>query len=413
MSMAGNSKVALVLAGGFDQIALIDELKGRGYSVLLADYLENPPAAPFADEHIRVSTLDEAAILELAKNRNVCLVTTACTDQALLTVAIVSETLGLPCYLSASTARKVTDKTLMKKIMAESGIPTSSHIVIGQSEVSSFLSKRDHVFPLVVKPCDCNSSKGVVKVLDKESLASSLKQALNLSRSGKAIVEGFVSGREISLDIWLHRGEATLIGASESVKKSSNGSFTIVQSKSVLTTERMVNRFEELGVAIANAFGLSEGPLLVQTICDGESISVIEFSARMGGGTKYRLIEAMSGIDIMARYVDFIHGEELESMHPCRPFRLAEINYLYANDGRFSQLAGFDSAVNAGLITEYYLYKRPGSFIDSRLTSGDRVAGFLIVGDSTEDIEGKREAALCSIDVIDEQGGSMLCREML
>ena len=33
---------ALVLAGGFPQIALIKELKERGYTVVLADYNENP-----------------------------------------------------------------------------------------------------------------------------------------------------------------------------------------------------------------------------------------------------------------------------------------------------------------------------------------------------------------------------------
>ena len=45
-----NSKLkALVLAGGYDQIALIKELKKRDYEVLLADYFENPPAKKEAD----------------------------------------------------------------------------------------------------------------------------------------------------------------------------------------------------------------------------------------------------------------------------------------------------------------------------------------------------------------------------
>ena len=40
---------ALVLAGGYDQIALIKELKAKKYEVLLADYLDNPPAKKEAD----------------------------------------------------------------------------------------------------------------------------------------------------------------------------------------------------------------------------------------------------------------------------------------------------------------------------------------------------------------------------
>ncbi|MDM8287441.1 hypothetical protein QUW57_12755, partial [Phocaeicola plebeius] len=94
----------LVLAGGSDQIALIQEIKKHGHTVLLADYFENPPARPYADKHFPISTLDIQAVKELAESENVDLITTACTDQALLTVAKVSEEIGLPCYISYQTA---------------------------------------------------------------------------------------------------------------------------------------------------------------------------------------------------------------------------------------------------------------------------------------------------------------------
>lgn len=102
----------LVLAGGFDQIALINELKNRNHDVILADYFPNPPAKKYAHKHYQVSTLDEDAIFNLAKKENVDLLTTACTDQALLTVAKVSEKLNLPCYISYETALNVTNKDI-------------------------------------------------------------------------------------------------------------------------------------------------------------------------------------------------------------------------------------------------------------------------------------------------------------
>ena len=94
----------LVLAGGYDQIGLIEELKSRGHYVLLADYFENPPAKKTADKHYQISTLDEDAVKEVALKEQVDLITTACTDQALLTVAKVSEELGLPTYISYEKA---------------------------------------------------------------------------------------------------------------------------------------------------------------------------------------------------------------------------------------------------------------------------------------------------------------------
>ena len=101
----------LVLAGGADQIALIQELKSRGHEVVLLDYFENPPAKPYADKHIVASTLDVEAVEKYAKEENVSLICTACTDQALLSVSYVSERLGLPCYIDYQTGLNVTNKS--------------------------------------------------------------------------------------------------------------------------------------------------------------------------------------------------------------------------------------------------------------------------------------------------------------
>ena len=120
----------LVLAGGYDQIALINELKQYGHTVLLADYFEHPPAEKFADAFFQISTLDEEAIEYLAKEEAVDMITTACTDQALLTVARVSEKLGLPCYIDAAKALCVTNKFYMKEIFKKHGIPTADYVLL-------------------------------------------------------------------------------------------------------------------------------------------------------------------------------------------------------------------------------------------------------------------------------------------
>ena len=107
----------VVLAGGADQIALINELRKRGHYVVLVDYFDFPPAKPYADEHIVASTLDVDRVRQIAIDVKADLVCTACTDQALLTVANVSEQLGLPCYISYKDALNVTNKSYMKKRM--------------------------------------------------------------------------------------------------------------------------------------------------------------------------------------------------------------------------------------------------------------------------------------------------------
>ena len=163
----------VVLAGGSDQIALIGELKKRGHYVILVDYFENPPARNHADEHIQASTLDVERVKEIAVLKKAELICTACTDQALLTVANVSEQLGLPCYISYQTALNVTNKSYMKRRMMETGIPTAGFVILDDVDLNRLEGMS---FPMVVKPVDCNSSKGVKRIDNIEESGNGLER---------------------------------------------------------------------------------------------------------------------------------------------------------------------------------------------------------------------------------------------
>ena len=92
----------MVLAGGNDQIILIQHIRKRyeGAVIILADYLDNPVAKKYADYHIQISTLDKELVLEIAKKEGIERIFTACTDQALVTMAYVAEKMNFPfqCY---------------------------------------------------------------------------------------------------------------------------------------------------------------------------------------------------------------------------------------------------------------------------------------------------------------------------
>ena len=406
--------VAIILAGGFDQIALIQELSFRGFYTVLVDYLEAPVAAPYADVHIRESTLDVDAVFDIAMNFNAKYVMTACTDQALLTAAMVSERLDLPFYLDSKTARMVTDKTLMKTVMSDSDIPTSRYVVInsGDDIVESLRSLR---LPLVVKPADCNSSKGVVKVHKFYEAYEAIESARWLSRTGGVIAEEFVDGRELSIDAWVNSGSADILCISESSKCSIDGSFTITGSKSISAQQVAVYaEAERIANMIISAFGLVGGPLLIQAIqCPDGSLSVIEFSARMGGGTKYHLIDCVAGVSIIKSYVDFLLGDSDLHLKPRYHDKCFEMSYLYTNGGGLASFKGFDTALSEDLIDSYFIYRAVGSEFDSRSNSGDRAAGIMLCANTDSELQKLKQRAFEMIDLIDIRGHSMLCREML
>lgn len=402
---ASSVSKAIVLAGGFDQIALIEELKRRGIETLLVDYLEDPPARMFADRHIRMSTLDEDAVESLAREEQVDIIVTACTDQALLTMACVSERLGTPSYLTSEKARRVTNKVLMKEAMAKNSIPTARHMVLNCFDDTSFQEMERAIgFPLVVKPCDCNSSKGVVKVENPSCFYTAIENALKLSRSGSAIIESYIEGREVSIDAWVNRNShATILSITETEKMpDEQGSFPIFKSSYPCSwAEPYKERIVEVANSIAMTFELQSCPLLIQCLLR-DDVYVVEFSARMGGGTKYRLIERISDVDIMRVYVDMILGCARDIDEPSFSGDFIELDYLYANSGRISAVKGFEEARQNGLIEEYYQYKSTGSTVSSKKSSTDRVAGMLLSGSSEEELACKRAKALETIAILDD-----------
>ena len=399
----------LVLAGGADQIALINELKARGHETILVDYFENPPARPYADKHIAASTLDVERVKEIAIDQKVDLITTACTDQALLTVANVSEQLGLPCYLSYQTGLNVTNKSYMKKVMFANNIPTAKFIILDKVDLDAV---KDFSFPLVVKPVDCNSSKGVKRIDDIADFPKYLEEAINFSRTKTAIVEEFKKGNEISVDYYVEGEEAKLLCASASLKIKNRKSFTILCSDYPAINEEQEALLKIIGNQVAKAFGLKDCPLFIQMIANGTDLNVIEFSARMGGGSKYNLIRVLSGVNIMSKYVDLVLGDK-PTVAPSKQVNFCKMVYMYCKPGVLDHIEGLEELKQQGIIDAYFEYKTKGMEIIQAETSGDRPAGYLITAETADILQEKLNYVDSHIKVISDKGEDIMMHNLL
>lgn len=394
----------LVLAGGSDQIDLINEIKSRGHQVVLVDYYPNPPAKRYADKHIQESTLDVEKVKEIAISEKVDMVCTACTDQALLTVAKVSEDLTLPTYISYKTALNVTNKSYMKKVMMENGIPTARYTIVDKVDLDA---AKGFQYPLVVKPVDCNSSKGVKKITETDIFAEALAEAIECSRTKTAVVEEFKSGEEVSADFYVQGDEVKFLCATQSKKIKNTNSFTITQSYYPVVNENQEKKLTEIAANIAKAFNLKDTPLLVQLILHEGEFFVLEFSARMGGGSKHKVIETISGVDIMKVYVDRIFGER-PMVQPKKMVKYATMNYVYCYNGMFVKIEGRDEIRHKELIVKDFQYKLENNLITKHETSGDRVMGYLVVADSLKEMDEKISEVDKTLKILDDKGNDIM-----
>ncbi|TVQ14555.1 MAG: ATP-grasp domain-containing protein [Bacteroidetes bacterium] len=393
-------KVALVLGGTNPHIALIENLKKRGYHTVLVDYLENPPAKEYADEHLQESTLDKDKVHEIAKTRKADLVIATCIDQANVTACYVAEKLNLPRPYSYEIASEIADKTRMKKKMLDNGIPTAKYIALKEGDTFNHFGLK---FPLVIKPSDSNGSKGVRRVDDAKELNQYQEDAFDVSRNKKVVVEEFIEGDEIGVDCIVSDGITQIITMHKKRKpKRKDGSviFSIGSISPPAISQNVEIQILNIASTISRVFNLNNTPLLLQVIVNNEDVKVVEFAPRIGGGLNFRKIQLFKGYDIINASVESYFGEMPKSKDMPLDYYYSE-NHIYTEPGVFGRIEGIDKLIEDRIILEFYQNKRNGMLINASNSSSDRVGSFIVQGNTIEEIKQKLYKVYNTIKVID------------
>lgn len=402
----------IVLAGGNDQAALIQELRHKftDVEVLLIDFAPNVVASKYADRHIVESTMDLPKVKEIAVREKADYIITACGDQPLLTMAVVSEELGLPCYLSKKQVLNLTNKMYMKRMMVENAIPTSKFKTFTSKDV---IDTTGLTYPLVVKPVDSNGSKGVRKVCNREELEKYLPDAFRFTLTDTVIVEEFCEGVEISADFYICDGNAKKVMWCQLNKYKVDDSTQVIYQSVIppALSEMATKTLMEVANKIARGYEVDNSPLLVQAMVNGDDVKIIEFSARLGGGAKYKTIQNVTGFNVLRANLESMLGEKPEVVIN-DDGRCYSRCHIYVNGGVFKAIEGLDQLQQSGVIDEFVLTKPFGVAVGPPKSSSDRVASVFISANSKDELEQKIRVAMDTLKVLDENGVDMLFRGM-
>ena len=153
-------KKLLILGANPETANLVRVAQEMGVTTIVTDYDSNAPAKKVADISYDINGMDVDAICEMARKEKVDGVMVGVADVLVQPYQQVCEKLGLPCYANAKTAAVFNNKRLFKQTCAEYGIE-------GIPEYS-LEDKNSIVYPVIVKPADSNSGKGITLVQEKE-----------------------------------------------------------------------------------------------------------------------------------------------------------------------------------------------------------------------------------------------------
>lgn len=398
--------VAIVLGGTAPHVLLVNKMHERGYYVVLVDYLPNPPAKKVADEHVQASTLDKEQVLTIAKERGASLVISTCIDQANSVCCYVAEKLGLPHPYSYETSLYVTNKGLMKSRMKEYDVPSSSYLLTKSVDGVDWNAVS---FPCVVKPVDCNSSKGVHRADSIEEAKPFVAEALNLSQTGEAIIEGFCAGDEIQVDCVALEGDADVVMTRSKVKSPGRNEAVLNSFGSIVpaqVSDKVLPKLKQIAVNIAKGFGLRNTPFFYQAIVSDEEVNVLEFAPRVGGGLSYYMIKNFVGFDAVEAAVDSFLGRPISRNYHA-PEKYYRTCLLYSSPCTFDHIEGMEELKTEGIVRECFITKSKGDVIDGDMRSSNRVGSFILEAETMQELQKCLAVCRSRISVIDNKGNNV------
>ena len=412
--MMNEKPVAVVLGGTVPHKEMIIQLKDRGYYTILVDYLDDSPARDEADLHIQKSTLDKEKVLEISREYDAELIICGCVDHANITACYAMEHTGKVPPYSYDTALNITNKGYMKKVMMQENIPTSKYIYADKNENVDFdnLNLR---YPVIVKPADSNSANGVRKADCREDAEKYLKDAANISRNGRAIIEEYVTGQEISAYCFIKDKKAKLLMTAERIS-TMDGADEIIKCYASIAPARISKaaeaEAERISTQIAQAFDLDNTALFFQGIVNGDRIDVIEFAPRIGGGVCFKTIKENTGFDVISAIIDSWEGKKVSFDTYNSPSKLLVVNTIYGKDSVFDHIEGVNDILNSNDAIAFYQIRTQGDRIDNSRASSSRTAFFIVKANGESDLLEKVHSVYEKVKVVDIDGNNVIRKDI-
>ena len=318
-------KRLLLLGGTAASYDLVRLAKEMGIYTIVADDRESGMAKDIADEKVIVSTTDIEGLVSLVKTRQIDGVFCSPSEFQIRNAMQVCEKAGLPFYATAEQWANCSNKKMLKKHCAKVGLPSIPEYHF--SNMDDLENCPDDLFPVIVKPVDAASSRGVSVCYDKSQLKEAVSVALSQSRCGDALVEKYIDngGRLFSFRYFLDGDNCypyllmdTYV-ADPVNKKKMISAFSYAPSQ---YADMFLTRFDNSIRKVLQDMGLANGTVFAQAILDKENFYCHDMGLRLSGGMLFRMCEHMTGINDMKMMLRLALGgpictnEELKQINP-------------------------------------------------------------------------------------------------
>ncbi|MDO7266694.1 ATP-grasp domain-containing protein [Shouchella clausii] len=295
--MINLNKKVLILGVAAVQRDAIVELKNQGHEVHACAMAKDGPGADAADYFTKINILDEEAIINYVKNNSIDLVYSVGSDIAIPIASSISEKLNLPYFVTKQTALICNNKDLMRSTLGSDFYGNVKFQVI-ESEIDD--KEIILEYPFILKPTDSQGQRGVFLIKTYEDFKKNYLEARKYSRSGRVIIEQYISGPEISVNGYIVNGEVKFLISSD---RETWPEYTGLIKKHVVPSQKVSNKLQknifEIASKACEKLGILNGPFYLQMKMDNDLPYIIEITPRLDGCHMWKLLKYYSEINLI------------------------------------------------------------------------------------------------------------------
>ena len=378
-----HTQAILIFGAGVNQLELIREAKKLGLISVVIDPQENPPGSKEADFFYQVEGSDYEKTKEIAVSHNIAGIVTGQMEKPLRLMATLAEGMEF-IFNSKEVTERCIDKWLMKQAFVNSNVPCATAVLVKSDEEALNKIHAKISFPLIIKPRDAYSSRGVYRCESAEDIKEHIRETREYASNGDILIEEFLEGREFSIEAVTYNGKTTIIQVTE---KLITPYPCTVETGHLQPADIDPDQREEISIVAIHALtslGIENSASHTEIMLTGKGPRVIETGARLGGDfiSSY-LTRASTGISMDRAAIQVALGKRPDLI-PSRS-KYSMIKYIDLPVGRtVSRVKPFEDMMKLPGVVFAWIFLKAGDITEPLRHSAHRPGCILAEADDKE-----------------------------
>lgn len=301
-------KKVLLLGSSFSALPILKYLQKINFEVTVCGSIKSDPCHYFADNSIYINYLDVDKVEQEVKSKKYDYIVPSSNDTSYITCSKIAQNFNFLGIDSIEATNIIHNKEFFRKFCQK------FNVISPKSETISLSNPKEINlnFPLIVKPTDSFSGKGITKVNNQVELTLALNRIKEVSNDDSCVIEEFVDGTLHSYSAFVRNGEIMIDFFVDEF--CTTYPYQVNCSNFPSRLSNILRNLVKTEVAkIIQNLNLVDGLLHTQFISDKEKFWIIESMRRAPGDLYGHMINLSTGFDYTAFYVNPFVGIKNEN----------------------------------------------------------------------------------------------------